>query len=251
MTGPIITSLLGAILLIIFQCEIKDFLGNDLFGAVLGAYFAFTFFVIGKGVDIVLEKKRRNFVSIVQIQHLCVSILHALAWNMQELRNLKKSLDTKGFSKDKSLDLAFYLIQPRLIELDKSIVLYLKNLEFLQDSFNMMLTFEDTNAIMQSTCEGNERFDKQYMHKPVDAKTLQSRVALLTTELKTLERTAERTKDVLAKSRVLIKIAREFILFKKSKYTEKEQRLFDKERVEINKHNFDYEEQDVGPKESI
>jgi len=250
MRSAILTTLLGAIFLIIFQLDIKSFLGNDLFGAILGAYFAFTFFVIGKGLELFFEKKRNNFISIVQIQHLCASILHALAWNIKEIKNLRSSLTTDGIDESKPLNIPYYIMQPRIIEIDKSILLNLKHLNFLQDAFNMILVIEDTNAIMKSTREHNEKFEKNYMGKIVTRSILNERVDLLTEQLKSFDNAVEKAKDVLTKARVLAIKERGWVLLKKTKYSDKEMKLFEKERLEVDKIEFNYEFQDISPKEN-
>ncbi len=234
---------LGLIPLFLWIVPANSTNSDQFFGAFIGVISALIIFLIQKMIDQYFEKKRKNRLSIAKIQIECVKLIHAMEWNMNELNSLLVTLKEPPAGMKR--ELTFYLIQPREMFIDPTIAEGIKKLEFFQDFFDMYLKIRDVSAIMKSTKQMNERFEKLYRGKTVSNEEVKAYRERLITIIKTFTEQQKYIKNVLAKSRVLLKRFFLFNLFSRKSYSKKQKELFSQELKEINDSMPQYKSENV------
>ncbi len=206
---------------------------SQFFGAFWGAFFAFFFIVIAQIFKIYYLRLKNNYNAIVELQQELVRFIHAIESNSREIEGI-----LSGFDSDKK-QFTLYFFQPRKIEIDKSILLKITKLCFVQDTLNLFLELESLNHIINATKELNDALRESYkVGSPIPAELISSRKTRLSKTLEILSKQLEKVYVLIAKARVLAKKneARYWLKFdNKVNYSEEEKNLFEIEREKIDK----------------
>lgn len=196
-----------------------------------GAFFAFLFVIIVQIFKLYYERIKDNHNAIVGLQQELVCFIHSIESNIREIKGI-----LNGFDSEKK-QFSLYFFQPAKIVINKSILLKITKLRFVQDILNIFLELESLNHIINAIKESNDALRVFFkVGDPIPVELIDSRKERLLKTIQILDQQLEKIYVLLAKARVLAKEneARYWLKFDtKINYSSKEEKLFKLERQKL------------------
>ncbi len=136
-------------------------LPGEFWGAFLGAFFAFCFFLISSLFKAIFDRKRSYHNSLIQVQLEVASTIESILWNLEELSRFKESVSV-SLSQKKVIP---YIFQPRYVSISIDVVRGIGSNELLNQAISFFTQIETANMSLKSAKESSVFIRDLYFHE--------------------------------------------------------------------------------------